>query len=41
MQHNIANDCADTKSDRDSAFTDDNEKQILMAYKNGMQERTA
>jgi hypothetical protein len=42
MQHKIANDYADTKSDRDSAFTDDNEKQILaMENFNGLQEWNA
>jgi hypothetical protein len=42
MQHKIANDYADTKSDRDLAFTDDNEKQILaMENFNGLQEWNA
>ena len=42
VQHKIANDFADTKSDRDSSFTDDNEKQILaMENFNGLQEWNA
>lgn len=42
MQQKIANDYADTKSVRDSAFIDDNEKQILaMENFNGLQEWNA
>jgi hypothetical protein len=42
VQQKIANDFADTKSDRDSSFTDDNEKQILaMENFNGLQEWNA
>lgn len=42
VQHKIANDYADAKSDRDSSIFDDNEKQILaMENFNGLQEWNA
>jgi hypothetical protein len=42
VQHKIANEYADTRSDKDSAIFDDNEKQILaMENFNGLQEWNA